>query len=152
MHITAERQALLQQEQDHQKALISIRYQLNGTTPIGKLPAEIISEIFRWVAFVPTSKPRYTSIYSSSTACYTWVTILCVCRRWHEVAMATPDLWSLIEVAGNRKVIDTCLTRSKNALLDVVTEAIPSGYSPLSPHMLPVLRNILHHAHRIRTI
>lgn len=141
MHIPTEREALLQQEQDLLKALASVRYQLNGTTPIGKLPTEIISEIFRWTAVKRASSPPYTG------------KVLHVCRRWYEVAMATPDLWSVVQVIEERKQIDAYLMRSKDAPLDVViSPSIASNPPLLRPSALPVLRNIFHHAHRIRTI
>ncbi|KAI0342027.1 hypothetical protein BDW22DRAFT_227635 [Trametopsis cervina] len=142
MRITTKREALLQQEQELLKALTSVRHQLNGATPIGSLPTEIIREIFRWIVATP-SVPPYP--YAS--------TLSHVCRQWYQVATATPDLWSLIVLAEQRKLIDASLTRSKDAPLDVVTNHGDSNYtSVLSPSMLPVLRHILHHAHRIRTI
>ncbi|KAJ7326160.1 hypothetical protein DFH08DRAFT_334197 [Mycena albidolilacea] len=62
--------------------------------PVLKLPNEIVSEIF--VHFLPVypRPPPLTGIRSP-----TWLTL--ICRKWREIALATPALWRAIGLTGH---------------------------------------------------
>ncbi|KAJ7778868.1 hypothetical protein B0H14DRAFT_327338 [Mycena olivaceomarginata] len=62
--------------------------------PVLELPNEIVSEIF--VHFLPVypHPPPLTGIRSP-----TWLTL--ICRKWREVALATPALWRAIGLTGH---------------------------------------------------
>lgn len=53
--------------------------------PIRRLPSEVLSMVFRFL--LPTK------ITEATRNLYGWVRILRVSRRWHELAISTPQLW-----------------------------------------------------------
>ncbi|VDB86845.1 unnamed protein product [Peniophora sp. CBMAI 1063] len=63
-----------------------------GSLLIAKLPPELLSEIFVFYAHHPSINALYHLEWTS--------TLLSVCRRWHDVAVSTPALWSYIEFSG----------------------------------------------------
>ncbi|KAJ7641233.1 hypothetical protein FB45DRAFT_353923 [Roridomyces roridus] len=95
----------------------------NYKYPVLSLPSEITSEIF--VQFLP-SYPERTSFGGPSSPAL----LLQVYRQWHDVALATPELWSTFKLqmgwrdtpaksARRQCLLVEWLERSKNCLLSV---------------------------------
>ncbi|KAK7014274.1 F-box domain-containing protein [Favolaschia claudopus] len=87
--------------------------------PVLTLPNEIISEIFLW--FIPPYPDELPLTGSSSPTLLTLI-----CRKWREIALATPQLWRTIaiddglkgwEVQGN--IAEMWMSRSKSLPLSV---------------------------------
>ena len=90
--------------------------------PIERLPVEILSHIFRilWLETGPhprldiDSWPRYHPIHSSI------IHITHVCRRWREIALDTPILWSRIDDTIASRML-AFLQRSRSAPVSLST-------------------------------
>ncbi|KAJ7633177.1 hypothetical protein FB45DRAFT_914541 [Roridomyces roridus] len=90
--------------------------------PILTLPAEITSEIF--LQFLP-SYPHRPSFGESQSPSF----LLQICRRWRDVALTTPALWSAVELmlephdhVRQRHLLDMWLQRSANCPLSIRLE------------------------------
>ncbi|KAJ6478073.1 hypothetical protein C8R47DRAFT_1051312 [Mycena vitilis] len=88
--------------------------------PVLTLPNEIVSEIFvHFLPFYPLCPP-FVGMLSP--------TILTqICRRWREIALATPDLWRAMAFLGRKAIIDRhlqistmWLKRSRNRPLSII--------------------------------
>ncbi|KAJ7681899.1 hypothetical protein DFH06DRAFT_283942 [Mycena polygramma] len=83
--------------------------------PVLTLPNELISEIF--VHFVPVypSSPPLAGPLSPHT-------LTQICRRWREIALATPALWRAISSEEDKiHLVKACLHRSGRSLLSIQT-------------------------------
>ncbi|KAJ7633178.1 hypothetical protein FB45DRAFT_1058143 [Roridomyces roridus] len=91
--------------------------------PVLTLPAEITSEIF--LHFLPSYPRRPTIIGPQSPSL-----LLQICRQWRDVALATPSLWSTVELyldyagyhAHKRDLFKKWLQRSGNCVLSIRLE------------------------------
>ncbi|GJE92880.1 hypothetical protein PsYK624_090380 [Phanerochaete sordida] len=93
----------------------------NSRVPIWRIPDEILSRIFLFVA----SDQFYYSVYAR----YTWMQIVYVCMRWHRVCFATHQLWAFVDL-GNADRVRALLRLSGNAPL------IISQRKPFEPNAL----------------
>ncbi|KAJ3550067.1 hypothetical protein NM688_g5114 [Phlebia brevispora] len=110
-----------------QEDILSLKYQLNNTTSIGHLPAEVLSEVFA-AYLVDPPEPTYYP-YREDPPHYWWFKLLHVCREWRQVALSFPRLWTTI-YPTRPEVVEVLLTRSRNLPLDVrFTDAIPTQYT-----------------------
>ncbi|KAK6977961.1 F-box domain-containing protein [Favolaschia claudopus] len=88
--------------------------------PVLTLPNEIISEIFIW--FIPPYPDELPPIGSSSPTSLTHI-----CRKWREIALATPQLWRTIVIDDGlhwswevqAEIAETWMSRSKSLPLSV---------------------------------
>ncbi|THH17929.1 hypothetical protein EW146_g2974 [Bondarzewia mesenterica] len=64
-------------------------------SPISRLPVEILTIVFRHLTFVTVQQ---TLAVSNSVCGFdpSWISVIAVCRRWRDIALATPFLWSCI--------------------------------------------------------
>ncbi|TRM67489.1 hypothetical protein BD626DRAFT_625931 [Schizophyllum amplum] len=69
-------------------AIISYR---NLFAPVSRLPDELVAEIFRHYAHASICFP-----------CLAWTKLMSVCRRWHDIGISTPFLWSDIHINPSR--------------------------------------------------
>lgn len=84
--------------------------------PIRRLPDELLSNIFAWRIHCSKTPLTLPALHSGIT------TLGLVCRRWREITMASPALWSEFTVdavpAGRQKTVTngilTCLRRAAN--------------------------------------
>lgn len=115
----------LQKEVDeHLHAIAQLRFRMNSSLPISRLPPEILGYIFLQVA---QWAPRHA-------ASYEWVRrITHVCRDWRELALGTPRLWTEISSCDIDDIdrFKTFIARSKQAplkiqLVDLYSEAMSS--------------------------
>ncbi|KAJ7641199.1 hypothetical protein FB45DRAFT_1053769 [Roridomyces roridus] len=86
--------------------------------PVLTLPNEIVSEIF--IHFLPTY-PHCPPMKGRESP----TTLTHICRRWHEIALATPKLWRAIAVFYTQKrtkqtrLVQTWLNRSGSCPLSI---------------------------------
>ena len=76
------RQTMQQKIEDHLHCMLDLKMALNALTPIGRLPPEVLSEIFQ--LFVTDGG----SVHK----------IMSICQRWREVALQIPKFWSKITI------------------------------------------------------
>jgi hypothetical protein len=108
--------------------------------PVLTLPNEIVSEIF--VHFLPVYPlcPPLTGILSPTS-------LTQICRKWRDVALATPTLWRALQLTDERVPVETrChisenwLSRSRCCSLSIHTNEyeewihVPEILSTLVPH------------------
>ncbi|VDB95330.1 unnamed protein product [Peniophora sp. CBMAI 1063] len=87
-----------------------------GVAPIYKLPDELLSYIF---SFLADGLPRITWNKPVLVNVPVIVTLSCVCRLWHSVVLDhTPELWSTISTTFSPKRLAKALDASKGARLD----------------------------------
>ncbi|PIL25329.1 hypothetical protein GSI_13218 [Ganoderma sinense ZZ0214-1] len=115
----------------------------NRSLVITQLPNEILFRIFVYVSEQP--KPKDSRKYyvqnnedflELGLVKTELVKLTLVCRRWRDMALATPSLWRTIDVGKTSDWMNLALTRSGNATIDV---SFPSGFSEehatlLTPH------------------
>ncbi|KAJ6463588.1 hypothetical protein C8R47DRAFT_1079879 [Mycena vitilis] len=92
-----------------QKRLDSYKY------PVLTLPNEVVSEIF--IHFVP-SFPCCSTFEGTASP----IRLTQICRRWREIAVATPALWRAMSCRGNNALIDVWLSRSGCGSLSIEIE------------------------------
>lgn len=86
----------------------------NLTTPIAKLPVEIMARIFYLLAR-PTAKGRRDLEEEN----WDWLELTRVCRSWRDVALGCSTLWSKIRPSFSKKRVEVFLERSGQAALDI---------------------------------
>ncbi|KAJ6483957.1 hypothetical protein C8R45DRAFT_294337 [Mycena sanguinolenta] len=96
-----------------QKRLDAYKY------PVLTLPNEIASEIFLHFLPIYPDAPPLTGLASPTSLTH-------VCRRWREVALATPALWKAIELVNSlvapkqmRRIADSWIQRSGSCPLSI---------------------------------
>ncbi|KAJ7633181.1 hypothetical protein FB45DRAFT_523350 [Roridomyces roridus] len=137
---------LLAEREQCQQSLAEYKY------PVLTLPAEITSEIFGH--FLP-SYPERSSLIGPQSPSF----LLQICRRWRDVALATPALWSTMELllynsshhAQQRDLLRVWLQRSGNCALSVLFDYYKesAGDEPLIQECIEAL---LDHARRWQDI
>ncbi|KZT39005.1 hypothetical protein SISSUDRAFT_1128375 [Sistotremastrum suecicum HHB10207 ss-3] len=80
-------------------------------------PNEIIAEILENV--VHTEFASMQDLIEPGHYASKWTLILSICRRWSEIALASPDIWSSIHLCWPRDIVITFLRRSQSAPLSV---------------------------------
>ncbi|KAJ7693813.1 hypothetical protein B0H17DRAFT_1199507 [Mycena rosella] len=69
-----------------------------ATFPVAELPAELITEIFLWCH--PMHEDTFevpSDVVCNDRSIPSPLTLASVCRRWRDLALSTPELWSRIE-------------------------------------------------------
>ncbi|KAG8914407.1 hypothetical protein FRC01_004092 [Tulasnella sp. 417] len=121
---------------------------------IGSLPAELLSLIF-FITFEEI-KTSSVSTWEDAATPPDLLNILLVCSHWKEVAVATPSLWTFIEIHGKgfrrvRERVRRNLERSKNCPLDVVRRGL-TGHPETLGACDTLFEEVAQHAHRWRTL
>lgn len=98
-----------------------LKHRLNGFTNIGRLPPEILSDIFFWhqaiIANVTPLKAPTRLIYTGYTP-FMWLAVSHVCHHWRTVALTTSSLWTRIETQ-KAPYVEELITRSQASPLHV---------------------------------
>ncbi|KAI0264871.1 hypothetical protein BC834DRAFT_970441 [Gloeopeniophorella convolvens] len=109
------RAAILEEINTTELRLRSLYPQLNSLAPVSLLPTELLTRIFHLL--------RDDQSYNQDTSWPpSWITSTRVCRRWREVSLSDPSLWSGIWTSSpmcTEKWLFEMLIRSKEAILDV---------------------------------
>ncbi|TFY73441.1 hypothetical protein EWM64_g10571 [Hericium alpestre] len=76
--------------------MCALKTQRNALLPISRLPPEVLSQIFQYIAVVEQSYPRtrYFPPFLGSSGTLGWIKITHVCRQWRDVALADSRLWA----------------------------------------------------------
>ncbi|TRM55695.1 hypothetical protein BD626DRAFT_636665 [Schizophyllum amplum] len=118
--------------------------QLRRAAPVYRLPAELLSEIFIYLAesdFLGYNSRKEGEHYAAHLIA---VTVAYVCVFWRATALGTPRLWSRIRVGYATRHLDayvgTCVKLSKQHTLDI--------HCTSSMHMPAVVALTLPHAQR----
>ncbi|KAF8550226.1 hypothetical protein OG21DRAFT_445625 [Imleria badia] len=88
-----------------------LRTRRNTFSPIARLPTETLASIFVLCAY-----DYHNNRHSVAFGVPSWVNISYVCRRWRDVALNYPTLWTYLFVASKRWT-DVLLARSRQAPL-----------------------------------
>ncbi|KAI0722196.1 hypothetical protein C8T65DRAFT_599976 [Cerioporus squamosus] len=101
-HSTPEQQQLAEQIASTEDTLVHLKTRYNAHTPIGRLPPEILSEIFLTQAarlrderLCGISSDPYALVHPSF---YTWMNVSQVCHHWRTVALGCVKLWTWLAV------------------------------------------------------
>ena len=71
----------------------------NRTSPVGKLPSELLSVVFRMIQddlLIEMDIPR--DLNEDSVRYFQWTRVIRVCRRWRTVAISSAVLWNTIMI------------------------------------------------------
>ncbi|TFY51196.1 hypothetical protein EVJ58_g10692 [Rhodofomes roseus] len=115
----------------------------NSTSPVNKLPPELFTEIFEFIL-----APRYGHHEE-----WSFITVLLVCRRWHDLAVSSPTLWTSITGDMSLQVMAAYLRRSCKRPLSVAARAetfsVPRNdfLDALVPHFNRIVRLDTHGPH-----
>ncbi|KAJ7159286.1 hypothetical protein C8R43DRAFT_994408 [Mycena crocata] len=87
--------------------------------------------------------------------------LMCVCRKWCDIVVATPSLWAFIAlymgthrplpVEAAQNAVDLYLSRSSQHLLDVVVSAYGHSLTDITPYS-HILRRLLMESKRMRSL
>ncbi|TRM57733.1 hypothetical protein BD626DRAFT_513870 [Schizophyllum amplum] len=113
-----------------------------------RLPAELLSEIFLYLAESDLRGYQSAKQGKMYAAHLIATTVACVCAWWRAVALGTPRLWSRITVVEWTRHVDAyvgaCIALSRERELDIKCSA--------ATHLPVVLAHILPHARRWASI
>lgn len=70
-----------------------IKTRRNALVPIGRLPPEVLAEVFLWLMYLHIESLPYVVKNCRS---HHWLVVCLVCRHWRSVALSAPRLWSHI--------------------------------------------------------
>lgn len=120
------------------------------THSIHHLPSELMLEIFAQYAFL-NSRRDLTHLrspcYDPATLGYgnSWAPLMLVCRFWRELMLATPSLWTEIDIGEQTRWLELALSRSREAPLTLIFHPGLGAARNAVPLVLP-------HARRIRRL
>ncbi|TFK85837.1 hypothetical protein K466DRAFT_525231 [Polyporus arcularius HHB13444] len=135
----------------------------NATSPINRLPNEILTEIFMFFTkrddggFLPLwalHKPRDQPKLAPSARPFGWLPLTLVCRHWWAMARTTPTLWRTIDIneqRGQGSLLRLALQRSAGAPLDVTFYAARralAAFPLLMPHVSRIRKLVLPEAEK----
>ncbi|TRM57724.1 hypothetical protein BD626DRAFT_513849, partial [Schizophyllum amplum] len=130
------------------------RYARNLSAPINRLPDEVLEIIFHLAqpynaGFVPSWPISTTWSHRSIAATH-------VCRRWRDIALESPSLWSVVDLCKERRlgtVGQDFLRRSGTMPLTVFYYYAPEQTSDQSsednPPPVMLIRNLRHRIARL---
>jgi len=149
--------ATVEQDIDAAKRLVHSMFtrqftRRNMLIPISILPAEILARIFHFVAF---SEPLYSRTPTLDSVNFTHV-----CRRWRQVALDDPTLWThFSNFPRNKDWISERLSRARNAplVIELGRWMVTYTFSLFIPHISHTrelyLRDLsFHHSEIVREI
>ncbi|KAF6744422.1 hypothetical protein DFP72DRAFT_1177014 [Ephemerocybe angulata] len=123
----------------------AIKYYQNTLAPINCLPPEILSTVFLIVA-ERTQLQLKLGYRPGPYVDMAWLPCTTqVCRRWREIALSCPALWSHISFA-TPELTELMLLRSKNTPISVMFEV--AGENGYPRHILDALSQ----SHRLKSI
>lgn len=128
--------------------ICSLKFLLNALVPISRLPTEILHHIisFRAGHFIEPFRLSLTSKAAAPLDLLGWIKVTHVCRKWREVALNDPALWSQISPARPRWALEM-LSRSRNAPLSFIAD-----YFDLSFKGQEATRTILKQISRVQEL
>ena len=104
--------------QAHERAIYALRSQRNAWSAVGRLPGEVVMEIFQFVL----KNTKMSGIVQVSQ----------VCQRWRDIAIDCPRLWSTLVITNTvqKDLIRLFLSRSRISPLTLKLQSHRLGYIP----------------------
>ncbi|KIP10425.1 hypothetical protein PHLGIDRAFT_241481 [Phlebiopsis gigantea 11061_1 CR5-6] len=149
------------EERAHDEALLNARgeqvqdliLKLNSTNLAVTLPEELLLEIFKyhkaaWPHKIPTDEVTGLPLIANRTLdIYGWAVVTHVCRRWRNIGLGAPVLWTRIYIS-DPDLARASLERSRSLPLDV-----EGSFSlRISGKLSKTWRLVLKQSHRIRSL
>lgn len=134
---------------------VEVRFEENLSSPIHRLPNEIIANIF----VLGRPAPIYVNItYRGGDDSHKYPILLgSICRLWRQVARSSPELWTYVlirtpdsRIKSHREVLRTFLESSGNLDLDVAI--VPGRFTSLFSITSYYFDDITPHLSRICTL
>ncbi|KAI0046005.1 hypothetical protein FA95DRAFT_1560602 [Auriscalpium vulgare] len=100
--------------------LLTIRHQHNSRLPAIRLPPEVLTIIFTYLSSAFEAGSHVWED-DDSPVDLRWLAITHVCRRWRQIALEYPLLWTYIDFSYGRECLETFLSRAKRAPLSIVS-------------------------------
>ncbi|KDQ13985.1 hypothetical protein BOTBODRAFT_356718 [Botryobasidium botryosum FD-172 SS1] len=129
-----------------EERLAELRQRKNQHLPVYRLPHDVYFHLFKHLhdTAYPPGGVRWTLSHVS--------------RTWREIALSTPQLWSMIDKI-NPEFVEVCLARSGNASLDITLDEPPRRPRLSALVVCARMRkamvcvdSLLPHAHRFRSL
>ncbi|KAL0948843.1 hypothetical protein HGRIS_008964 [Hohenbuehelia grisea] len=134
-------------------ALSIIRSRKNMSSPVHRLPPEVLATIFDKLRDLSTPLNFLPEI--SDTGPYPMDAVSRVCRRWRRTALGIPPLWNLI-FRAEPSVMSSSLARSRGTPLKVYLQGDSHWPGPASDeslrHDADMLLTVKSHMHRIQEL
>ncbi|KAM5543828.1 hypothetical protein V8D89_002445 [Ganoderma adspersum] len=115
------------------------------SSPMENLPVELLADIFLEYQ-IPRSRKDKSPFENVVECCQqpvtNWLTLMLVCRRFHDVVLNTANLWSRVPITNNLIALQRRLSRAQDSPLDLFFKG---PCKSTLPFLLP-------HAVRIRSI
>ena len=105
-------------------AICTINARRNHTTPICRLPSEILAHIFSFLVAVDFPQRQNLG----------WIKVSHVCSYWREVALEYPQLWTRIQLDLGKAWVLEMSTRAKQASLIFESYYFERSVRLISPH------------------
>ncbi|GJE90034.1 hypothetical protein PsYK624_061550 [Phanerochaete sordida] len=100
-----------------QATMLAVKSRRNALVPIGRLPPELLAEVFYELVCLYDDHPRSPKQHQSP---FYWLYVTSVCSAWRRVALNAPRVWSHIHFhpkAGDQERITAFFARSRSAPL-----------------------------------
>ncbi|KAH9485071.1 hypothetical protein JR316_0001977 [Psilocybe cubensis] len=138
-------------EQLHMELDVSTNHVLYDTSPIARLPDELLELIFLHNTFKELKEDKTSLVHDPYR---TTITTLLVCKRWYTVALSYPPLWSrIIDYRRHSpQWIAELLSRSKHSLIDVGQDSVFELVRLRDARGKTILKHIFDHASTLRTL
>lgn len=133
--VLAARDSMIAQRDALERQVLSANALLNSTTPVNRLPQELLINIF-----------RVLKEQSPETSAHPWYKIAAVCRSWRAIACSAPLLWADIHVSPrmNAVLFQAFLERSHPIAISVLFVS--------TVRLAPYLALIRAHLPRVRVL
>lgn len=141
------RRYIIQRSRQLREEELSLKSLWNSTAPIGRLPPELLLEIFQTVK--ATFEHRIWNEWDDVAEPMSWTTLTGVCRAWRDVICSTPHLWKVVHIGNEREWVNLCIERSREVPLQIfvhVPEILPSVLEPLSNCAYRISKLVVLHA------
>lgn len=107
-HATVAQRAIDKEIAGHDAAIRVLKTQRNTHSSISRLPTEIFAAIF---LLVKSGQVQTAPVPS-------WLNVTSVCRQWRAIALASPQMWTTIDISHPGSALEL-LKRSKSAPLQI---------------------------------
>lgn len=114
---------------------------------ISSLFPELLSECFVHI--------RDITVEADPESPYSWLSLMLVCKHWHNIALGRPPLWSYIDLSiCPPNIVDQLLRRSGASPLTVKLIDLHADFPTASSDVVGEanIMTVLHHVHRIRDL
>lgn len=125
-----------------------IGYDLTSwTSPITRIPDDVLYCVFLLLALGNNSPTTSKKTLTDGTS---WLAVTCVCRQWRDLALASPPLWTRLEISeeSSAAMIRAYIQRSRHASLYVSFKG-PILRSETAEKLGKIAQALSRHSHRL---